>query len=107
MSFYAAIQIANRLTSHGQQAWLVGGCVRDMLLGREPQDYDISTDATPDQLLKLFPRADLVGAQFGVVLVDGVEVATFRSDLAYRDGRHPEGVRFEIDPREDVLRRDF
>src|SRR5271168_205098 len=107
MSSYTAIQIADRLTTHGHQAWLVGGCVRDMLLGRDPQDYDISTDATPDQLLELFPGADLVGAQFGVVLVDGVEVATFRSDLDYRDGRHPEGVRYETDPREDVLRRDF
>jgi tRNA nucleotidyltransferase/poly(A) polymerase len=102
-----ALQIAERLTRCSHQAWLVGGCVRDMLLGREPQDYDISTDATPQQLLELFPRADLVGAQFGVVLVDGVEVATFRSDLEYRDGRHPEGVRFESDPRQDVLRRDF
>ena len=98
MSSYTAIQIAGRLTSHGHQAWLVGGCVRDMLLGRDPQDYDISTDATPDRLLELFPGADLVGAQFGVVLVDGVEVATFRSDLDYRDGRHPEAVRFETDP---------
>ena len=61
----------------------------------------------PEQLLQLFPRAQLVGAQFGVVLVDGVEVATFRSDHSYLDGRHPEGVTFETDPRQDVLRRDF
>jgi tRNA nucleotidyltransferase/poly(A) polymerase len=103
----AALHIANELSARGHQAWLVGGCVRDLSLGREPKDYDLSTDATPDQLLRIFPGADLVGAQFGVVLVNGVEVATFRSDLAYRDGRHPEGVRFETDPRQDVLRRDF
>jgi len=81
--------------------------VRDLVLGREPQDYDIATDARPEQLLGLFPRAQLVGAQFGVVLVDSVEVATFRSDHAYSDGRHPEHVTFETDPRQDVLRRDF
>jgi len=102
-----AIEIAAELRSRDFQAWLVGGCVRDLLLGREPKDYDISTDARPDDLLRLFPRAQLVGAQFGVVLVDGVEVATFRSDHTYSDGRHPEGVTFETDPRQDVLRRDF
>jgi tRNA nucleotidyltransferase/poly(A) polymerase len=102
-----AIEIAAELRSRGFQAWLVGGCVRDLLLGREPKDYDISTDARPDDLLRLFSRAQLVGAQFGVVLVDRVEVATFRSDHAYSDGRHPEGVTFETDPRQDVLRRDF
>ena len=104
---HTALQIAAELCARGHQAWLVGGCVRDLVLGREPKDYDISTDATPAELLRIFPRADLVGAQFGVILVSGVEVATFRSDLAYTDGRHPEGVRFETDPRQDVLRRDF
>ena len=102
-----AIEIASELRSHGFQAWLVGGCVRDLVLGREPTDYDISTDARPDELLRLFPRAQLVGAQFGVVLVDGVEIATFRSDHSYTDGRHPGRVVFETDPRQDVLRRDF
>lgn len=102
-----AIQIAARLREHGHQAWLVGGSVRDLVLGREPKDYDISTDARPDQLLEMFPRAQLVGAQFGVVLVDGVEVATFRSDHSYQDGRHPSEVTFETDPKQDVLRRDF
>jgi tRNA nucleotidyltransferase/poly(A) polymerase len=102
-----AIQIAARLREHGFQAWLVGGCVRDLVLGREPKDYDISTDARPDQLLEIFPRAQLVGAQFGVVLVDGVEVATFRSDHSYQDGRHPTAVTFETDAKQDVLRRDF
>ena len=81
--------------------------MRDLILGREPKDYDISTDARPEELLRLFPRAQLVGAQFGVVLVDGVEIATFRSDHSYSDGRHPGRVVFETDPRQDVLRRDF
>ncbi len=107
MSRTGAIEIAAELRSRGFQAWLVGGCVRDLVLGREPKDYDIATEARPEQLLRLFPQAQLVGAQFGVVLVDGVEIATFRSDHAYVDGRHPEGVTFETDPRQDVLRRDF
>ena len=103
----SAIRIAKDLHEQGYQAWLVGGCVRDLVLGREPNDYDISTDATPGRLLELFPKAQLVGAQFGVILVDGVEVATFRSDHSYQDGRHPASVTFESDPRRDVLRRDF
>jgi tRNA nucleotidyltransferase/poly(A) polymerase len=102
-----AVYIAKELKARGYQAWLVGGCVRDLVLGREPKDYDVSTDATPSHLLEIFPNAQLVGAQFGVVLVGGVEVATFRSDHAYQDGRHPERVSFETDPRQDVLRRDF
>jgi poly(A) polymerase len=102
-----AVFIAKELKARGHQAWLVGGCVRDLVLGREPKDHDVSTDATPSQLLEIFPRAQLVGAQFGVILVDGVEVATFRSDHAYQDGRHPDRVTFETDPKQDVLRRDF
>ncbi len=102
-----AVEIAYELRSHGFQAWLVGGCVRDLILGREPSDYDISTDAPPHELQRLFPRAQLVGAQFGVVLVDGIEIATFRSDHSYLDGRHPGHVVFETDPKQDVLRRDF
>ncbi|HYL39271.1 MAG TPA: CCA tRNA nucleotidyltransferase [Bryobacteraceae bacterium] len=102
-----AIQIASELRARGHQAWLVGGCVRDLVLGREPQDYDIATEAAPDELLRIFPKAQLVGAKFGVVLVDDVEVATFRSDHSYQDGRHPSAVSFESDPRQDVLRRDF
>src|SRR5260370_27739858 len=102
-----AIQIAAELRVRGFQAWLVGGCVRDLILGREPKDYDISTDATPEQLVRIFPKAQLVGAQFGVILVDGVEVATFRSDHSYDDGRRPVQVTFETDPQKDVLRRDF
>lgn len=102
-----ALEVAASLRAHGHQAWLVGGCVRDLVLGREPKDFDIATDAVPARIVELFPRADLVGAQFGVVLIDGVEVATFRSDHAYVDGRHPESVRFEKDVKQDVLRRDF
>jgi poly(A) polymerase len=89
----------------------VGGCVRDLLLGRAPKDFDVATSARPERLTALFPGSNTVGAHFGVVLVHeegaNVEVATFRADLEYRDGRHPEGVRFETDPREDALRRDF
>jgi len=114
--------IVRTLREHGYAAWLVGGCVRDLLLDREPGDFDVATSARPDELLSLFPGAGQVGAHFGVVLVgrtpesaadahagppQPVEVATFRSDLAYTDGRHPSAVRFETDPRQDALRRDF
>jgi poly(A) polymerase len=100
-----------KLRSAGHQAWLVGGCVRDLLLGAKPKDYDIATDARPDRIMDLFPRSGRVGAHFGVVLVreafSHVEVATFRSDHDYEDGRRPGSVHFERDPRQDVLRRDF
>jgi len=106
-----ARQIVTRLKASGHQAYFVGGCVRDLLLGGEPKDYDVATDAQPSEISALFPKSDLVGAHFGVVLVHDsgaqVEVATFRSDHAYVDGRHPEAVDFETDPRQDVLRRDF
>ena len=116
-----AISIIRTLRERGHQAYLCGGCVRDLLLVREPADYDVATDATPDEVMSIFPESYGVGAQFGVVLVpvpasfggDGadssrtVEVATFRSDIGYSDGRHPDEVRFTKTPREDVLRRDF
>jgi poly(A) polymerase len=151
-----AISIIRTLRDRGRQAYLVGGCVRDLLLGREPADYDVATDATPDEVILIFPETYAVGAQFGVVLVPApdpqsksvipnpqtksvipradetsqsevssesrkllfagsdatlearpVEVATFRSDVGYSDGRHPDQVRFSPDPREDVQRRDF
>jgi putative nucleotidyltransferase with HDIG domain len=106
-----ARQVIAKLRGAGHQAYLVGGCVRDLLLGVKPKDFDVATDARPDRIMDLFPRSGRVGAHFGVVLVrdvfDQVEVATFRSDHDYLDGRHPEQVRFECDPREDVLRRDF
>jgi poly(A) polymerase len=85
--------------------------VRDLLLGREPADYDVTTDATPEQVVSLFPESIAVGAQFGVILIprDGlkVEVATFRSDVGYSDGRHPDSVVYSKTPQEDVQRRDF
>ena len=89
----------------------MGGCVRDLLLGREPADFDVSTDATPTRVLELFPGSISVGAKFGVILVvqeeAKVEVATFRSDVGYSDGRHPDRVVYSKTPQEDVLRRDF
>ena len=106
-----ANSICDALQSAGFQAFLVGGCVRDLLLEREPADYDVATSATPRQVLKLFPDGITVGAQFGVILLqrDGakVEVATFRSDVGYSDGRHPDRVEYASSPAEDVKRRDF
>src|SRR5881227_928711 len=140
MSKSFAISIVRTLRDQGHQAYLVGGCVRDLLLKREPADYDIATDATPDDVVRIFPETYAVGAQFGVVLVplpeseraaiaatEGqeagrpleeraisghqhklcIEVATFRCDVGYSDGRHPDEVRFSRDPKEDVQRRDF
>ncbi|HYI95310.1 MAG TPA: CCA tRNA nucleotidyltransferase [Bryobacteraceae bacterium] len=102
-----AESIIHRLHAAGYQAYLVGGCVRDLLLGRQPKDFDVATDASPTQLWQLFPHAREIGAHFGVMLVEGVEVATFRSDYSYIDGRRPSEVRFETNPRQDALRRDF
>jgi poly(A) polymerase len=106
-----ARRIISTLRQCGCRAFLVGGCVRDLLLGCRPKDFDVSTDAPPTRLLELFPNSDPVGAHFGVVLVregsQHVEVATFRSEHHYADGRRPESVHFETDPRCDVLRRDF
>jgi poly(A) polymerase len=103
--------ICETLQRRGYQALLAGGCVRDVLLGREPADYDVATDATPERVLELFPEGVGVGAQFGVVLVprEGIhtEVATFRSDVSYSDGRHPDAVVYSKTPQEDVQRRDF
>jgi poly(A) polymerase len=131
----SATSIVLTLRREGFQAYLVGGCVRDLLLKREPKDYDVATSATPAEVMRIFPETYVVGAQFGVVLVPlpkderacatvedsspenlgpegsthpaAVEVATFRSDIGYSDGRHPDEVRFSRDPREDVARRDF
>lgn len=107
-----ALQTIRELRSHEHQAYLVGGCVRDRLLGIPPKDYDVSTDATPGQLLSLFPRAQTVGAHFGVIVVNDdrgsqVEVATFRSEGRYSDSRRPDTVAFETDPALDAQRRDF
>jgi poly(A) polymerase len=115
----AALRIAHALRQHGHSAYLVGGCVRDLLLNREPADYDVTTSAIPNEVMKIFPQTYAVGAQFGVVLVPirrdtegepdnyAIEVATFRSDGAYSDGRHPDQVNFSKDARLDVQRRDF
>lgn len=132
-----ANSIVSTLRERGFQAYLVGGCVRDLLLGREPADYDVATDAKPAEVMGIFPETYAVGAQFGVVLVPApeaeqlppkngdtcesatdefalghhhkscVEVATFRCDVGYSDGRHPDEVLFSKDAREDVQRRDF
>ena len=158
-----SISIIRTLHEHGHQAYLVGGCVRDLLLGHEPGDYDVTTDATPKEVMRIFPQTYAVGAQFGVVLIplpktlpvssdsdsssassgnnnsvipseaetsqsevsaqsrdlvfpnsaqsnskhNAVEVATFRSDIGFSDGRHPDHVRFSKSPQEDVQRRDF
>ncbi|MGH9710036.1 MAG: CCA tRNA nucleotidyltransferase, partial [Candidatus Acidiferrales bacterium] len=111
-----AEQICEKLRDAGYQALFTGGCVRDLLLHRDPVDYDVATDARPEEVQRLFPGSIGVGAQFGVVIVtqeglakDGlqVEVATFRSDLGYADGRHPIAVKFSATPEEDARRRDF
>src|SRR5579871_5633655 len=115
-----ALEVVRTLRERGFQAYFCGGCVRDLLLGREPADYDVTTSAIPDEVMKIFPQTYAVGAQFGVVLVPvrkdtpegesanyAIEVATFRSDGAYSDGRHPDAVQFSKDAQFDVQRRDF
>src|SRR5690242_12074549 len=113
----SAISIIHTLRERGFEAYLAGGCVRDLLLKREPADYDVATSAIPDEVMRIFPDAYGVGAQFGVVLVpvdnacchpeqkegsavsksgSTVEVATFRADIGYSDGRHPDEVRFTL-----------
>ncbi|MGA3263713.1 MAG: CCA tRNA nucleotidyltransferase [Terracidiphilus sp.] len=126
--FDAALRVVAELRAAGYEAYLAGGCVRDLLLRREPKDYDVATSATPEVVLGLFKRTFSVGAHFGVVLVATcggadaacaagaereepeyvvTEVATFRSDGVYSDGRHPDGVRYTRSAEEDVRRRDF
>src|SRR5258708_3031163 len=128
-----AAEIVSTLRKQGHQAYLAGGGVRDLVVGGEPGGYEVATDGTPQQVMQIFPQTLAVGEQFGVVLVPesggatgapstssgqaparqgergkgAVEVATFRSDVGYSDGRHPDEVRFTNDPREDVQRRDF
>jgi tRNA nucleotidyltransferase/poly(A) polymerase len=111
----AALSVLRRLRSHGHTAYLAGGCVRDALLGLTPKDYDVATDATPDRVQSLFSQTAAVGAAFGVVLVyvprpgrgrHTIEVATFRAEGAYTDGRRPDAVRFTT-AEEDAKRRDF
>src|SRR5271157_3424639 len=118
-----AIHVVRELRRHGFEAYFAGGCVRDTLLGLEPTDYDITTNAVPNEVMRIFPETYAVGAQFGVVLVpvpkdsgrevippehpQAIEVATFRSDGIYSDGRHPDQVQYSKSPEEDVQRRDF
>ena len=115
----AALSVLERIRESGHSAYFVGGCVRDVLLGVAPQDYDIATSARPEDVMALFPDPVAVGAQFGVILVlvrpNGtrdaapiqVEVATYRNDVGYSDGRHPDSVRYSDSAQEDVQRRDF
>jgi poly(A) polymerase len=118
-----ALHVVSELRRHGFEAYFAGGCVRDMLLGLEPTDYDVTTNAIPNEVMRIFPETYAVGAQFGVVLVPipkdsdreivppehphAIEVATFRSDGIYSDGRHPDQVQYSKSPEEDVQRRDF
>jgi len=106
----AAVAVVRRLHEAGFDALFAGGCVRDMLMGKRPHDYDVATSAKPKDVVGLFRRTQKVGAKFGVVLVRigefSIEVATFRTDLDYEDGRHPTKVHF-TDAREDAIRRDF
>src|SRR5947209_4102306 len=110
-----ATDVVRRLRAAGFEALWAGGCVRDMLMGREPHDYDVATDARPEQVQALFRRTAAVGASFGVVEVIGprvdgehliVQVTTFRSDGNYSDARRPDTVMFST-AREDAQRRDF
>lgn len=105
-----AVAVLKRLRENGHVAYFAGGCVRDMLLGLKPSDFDVATDAPPDRVRQLFSNTQAVGAKFGVILVkhrqSTVEVATFRSEGAYLDGRRPSEVRFTT-AEEDAQRRDF
>src|SRR5580658_3881806 len=110
LSKVAAKKIAERLQKAGFAAFWVGGCVRDYQLGRERQDFDIATDAKPEQVEKLFSKTIPVGKKFGVMIVvengQQFQVATFRAEADYQDGRHPEKVVF-ANAEADALRRDF
>ena len=105
------IKIIEKLNQAGYKALFAGGCVRDEIMGLEPDDYDVVTDARPEEIMAIFAKTVAVGAQFGVVIVimEGIqfEVATFRRDGRYIDGRRPESVSFSPSAREDARRRDF
>ncbi len=106
----AAHATITRLCEGGHTAYYAGGCVRDILLGIEPKDYDIATSATPDEVQAIFPHSNAIGVHFGVILVQiegySFEIATFRHDGCYHDGRHPDQVTFST-PEDDAARRDF
>ncbi len=108
------LEVCKKLTSSGFIAWFAGGCVRDAILGVQAKDFDIATNATPEEIQKIFPNSLDIGKQFGIIMVPfqgssggfQVEVATFRKDGEYKDGRRPEAVTF-TSPEEDAKRRDF
>jgi len=106
----AATRVTQRLINAGHTTYFAGGCVRDLLLGTEPKDYDIATSATPEEVQSIFPHSNAIGAHFGVILVKHnkfpFEIATFRHDGSYHDGRRPESVTFTT-PEDDAQRRDF
>ena len=107
-----AVDVVGRLQKAGYQALWAGGCVRDLVMRNEPDDFDVATSARPEQVQQLFSRTIAVGASFGVIVVIGrpeqgqVEVATFRTEGPYSDGRHPDQVQFST-PEADAQRRDF
>lgn len=106
-----AKEVVSELRNAGHKAYCVGGCARDTLLKIAPKEYDITTSATPEEVSKIFPHTVPIGVTFGVILVIigqyKFEVATFRKDLSYSDGRHPDSVTYSTLEQEDVLRRDF
>lgn len=109
--FDVAARVARVLRDHGRQAYFVGGAVRDRLLGRPLKDIDIATNARPEEVMALFPRTHAIGAAFGIVTVVEedlpFEVATFREEREYADGRHPERISYSDSPERDAIRRDF
>lgn len=106
-----ALTVIRKLQAGGYEAFLVGGCVRDIMLGRDPKDFDVTTNALPDQVQSLFEKTLPVGVSFGVIVVvvngEQIEVATYRADGAYTDGRRPDTVEFGKTAKDDVERRDF
>ena len=106
-----ASDIIKTLSAHGYEAYVVGGCVRDSILGKEPADWDITTSALPEQVKALFPRTIDTGLKHGTVTIMmdkvGYEVTTYRIDGTYEDHRHPNEVTFTSDLKEDLMRRDF
>ncbi len=106
-----ALALCSKLRAAGKRAWIVGGCVRDLLLGRPVNDWDLCTDARPDEMLKVFPRAIPTGIQHGTITVvvagKHYEVTTLRGEGAYSDGRRPDSVHFVDDITADLARRDF
>lgn len=105
------VEICQTLRQSGFQAWVVGGAVRDAIMGKEPHDWDVATDANPEMVQKIFPKTIPTGIEHGTITVrvnhESYEVTTFRGDGSYTDGRRPDGVRFLQTIEEDLARRDF